>query len=61
MSIISQRQYNFEFLKQYYFGKPVYVGLSKVTPKTGTRDFGQGSKENISECNNQLELSVYNV
>ena len=24
-------------------------------------DFGHGSKENISECNNQLELSVYNM
>ena len=33
MSIISHRQYNFESLKQYYFGKP-YVGVSKVTPKT---------------------------
>ena len=33
MSIISHGQYNFESLKQYYFGKP-YVGVSKVTPKT---------------------------
>ena len=33
MSIISHRQYNFESLKQYYFGKS-YVDVSKVTPKT---------------------------
>ena len=33
--------------------------MSKVTPKIG--DFGQGSTENISECNNRLELSVYNM
>ena len=24
-------------------------------------DFGQGSTENISECNNLLELGVYNM
>ena len=36
MSMMSHRQYNFESLKQYYFGKPytMYVGVSKVTPKT---------------------------
>ena len=34
MSIISHRQYKFESLKQYYFEK-LYVGVSKVTLKTG--------------------------
>ena len=61
MSIISQRQYNFESLRQYYFGKP-YVGVSKLQSHPEDRgDFGQGSTENISECSNQLELSVYNM
>ena len=60
MSIISHRQYNFESLKQYYFEK-LYICWC-VQSHPGLRgDFGQGSKENISECNNQLELSVYNM
>ena len=32
--IISHRQYNFESLKQYMYYH-IYVGVSKVTPKTG--------------------------
>ena len=58
MSIISHRQYNFESLKQYYFGK-LYICWCVQSHPEDRGDFGRGSKENISECNNQLELSVY--
>ena len=58
MAIISHRQYNFESVKQYYFGKPCWCVQSHPEDRG---DFGQGSTENISECNNQLELSVYNM
>ena len=58
MSIISHRQYNFESLKQYYFGKPYWCVQSHPKDHGG---FGQCSTENISECNNQLELSVHNM
>ena len=58
MSIISHRQYNFESLRQYYFGKTICWCVQSHPEDHG--DFGQGSIENISECNNQLELSVYN-
>ena len=44
MSIIRHRQYNFESLKQSYFGKP-YVGVQSHPEDRG--DFGQGSTENI--------------
>ena len=37
----------------------IYVWVSKVTQKPGW--FGQGLTVNIWECNNQLELSVYNM
>ena len=60
MSIISHRQYNFESLKQYYFGK-LYICWCVQSHPEDRGDFGHGSKENISECNNQLELSVYNM
>ena len=60
VSIISHRQYNFESLKQYYFGK-LYICWCVQSHPEDRGDFGQGSKENISECNNQLELSVYNM
>ena len=60
MSIISHRQYNFESLKQYYFEK-LYICWCVQSHPEDRGDFGQGSKENISECNNQLELSVYNM
>ena len=33
--------------------------VSNVDPKT-SGDFGQGSTVDISECNNQLELSIIN-
>ena len=62
MSIISHRQYNFESLKQYYmyFGKPyIHVCLGVQSHPEDRGDFGQGSTVNISECNNQLELSIY--
>ena len=60
MSIISYGQCNFESLKQYYFGKPYICWCVQSHPED-RGDFGQGSTENISECNNQLELSVYNM
>ena len=60
MSIISHRQYNFESLKQYYYGKPYICWCVQSHPEN-RGDFGQGSTENISECNNRLELSVYNM
>ena len=44
---------------QYYFGKPYICWCVQRHPE-GCGDFGQGSTENISECNNLLELSVYN-
>ena len=59
MSIISHRQYNFESLKQYYFGKPYMLCVQSHPEDRG--DFGQGSTENILECNNQLELSIHNI
>ena len=59
ISIISHIQYNFESLKQYYFGKPYICWCVQSHPKD-RGDFGQGSTANISECSNQLELSVYN-
>ena len=52
MSIISHREYNFESLKR--------ITLENHICWDGG-DFGQGSAENISECNNQLELSVSNM
>ena len=58
MSIISHRQYNLESLKQYYFGKP-YIWWCAQSHPEDRGDFGQGSTENIFECNNQLEFSVY--
>ena len=58
LSQISQRQYNFESLKQNYFGKP-YTCLGVQSHPEHQGDFGQGSTVNISECNNQLELSVH--
>ena len=57
MFIISHRQYNFESLKQYYFRKPYMLVCQSHPEDRG--EFGQGSRENISECSNQLELSVY--
>ena len=60
MSRISQRQYNFESLRQYYFGKPYICWCVQSHPED-RGDFGQGSTENISECSNQLELSAYNM
>ena len=60
MSIISHRQYNFESLRQYYFGKPYICWCVQSHPEDHG-DFGQGSTENISEFSNQLELSVYNM
>ena len=39
MSIISHRQYNFESLKQYYFGKPCWCVQSHPEDQG---DFGQG-------------------
>ena len=60
MSIISHRRYNFESSMQYYFGKPYICWCVQSHPED-RGDFGQGSTENISECNNLLELSVYNM
>ena len=60
MSIISHRQYHFESLKQYYYGKPYIYWCVQSHPED-RGDFGQGSTDTISECNNQLELSVYNM
>ena len=60
MSIISHIQYNFESLKQYYFRKPYICWCVQSHPED-RGDFGQGSTANISECSNQLELSVYNM
>ena len=50
-------QYNFESLKQYYFGKPYICWCVQSHPED-RGDFGQGSTANISECNNQPELGV---
>ena len=60
MSIISHRWYNFESSMQYYFGKPYICWCVQSHPKD-RGDFGQGSTEKISECNNLLELGVYNM
>ena len=60
MSIISHRRYNFESSIQYYCGKPYIYWCVQSHPED-RGDFGQGSTENISECNNLLELSVYNM
>ena len=60
LSQISHRQFHFESLKQYYFGKP-YICLGVQSHPEDQGDFGQGLTVNISECNNQLELSVYNM
>ena len=47
---------------QYYFGKPyVHVCWCVQSHPEDRGDFGQGSTENISECNNLLELGVYNM
>ena len=59
MSIISHRQYNFESLKQYYFGKPLCWCVQSHPKDCG--DSGQGSTENISECSIQLEFSIYSM
>ena len=71
MSIIhvSHIQYNFESLKKYYFGKPyicwynmLYTCVHVIHVQSHPEDrgdFGQGSTANISECNNQPELSVH--
>ena len=56
----SHRQSNFESLKQYYFEKP-YICLGVQSHPEDQGDFGQGLAVNISECNNLLELSVYNM
>ena len=60
LSKVSHRQYNFESLKQYYFGKP-YICLGVQSHLEDWGEFEHGSTENISECNNQLESSMYNM
>ena len=45
---------------QYYFGEPYICWCVQSHPED-RGDFGQGSTENISECNNLLELGVYNM
>ena len=60
LSQISHRQFHFESLKQYYFGKS-YISLGVQSHPEDQGDFGHGLTVNISECNNQLELSVYNM
>ena len=60
ISIISHRQYKFKSLKQYYFVKPYICWCVQSHPED-RGNFEQGSTENISECNNQLELSLYNM
>ena len=58
MSIISHRQYNFESFKAVLLQKTICWYIVQSHPEDHG-DFGQGSTVNISECNNQLELSVY--
>ena len=60
LSQISHRQSHFESLKQYYVGKR-YICLGVQSHPEDQGDFGQGLTVNISECNNLLELSVYNM
>ena len=60
LSQISHKQSHFESLRQYYFGKP-YICLGVQSHPEDQGDFGQGLTVNIWECNNQLELSVYNM
>ena len=60
LSQISHRQSHFESLKQYYSGKP-YICLGVQSHPEDQGDFEQGSTLNISESNNQLELSTYNM
>ena len=60
LSQISHRQSHFESLKQYYVGKR-YICLGVQSHPEDQGDFGQGLAVNISECNNLLELSVYNM
>ena len=60
LSQISHRQSHFESLKQYYFGKP-YICLGVQSHPEDQGDLKQGLTANISECNNPLKLSVYNM
>ena len=59
LSQISHRQFHFESLKPVLLWKTIYLGVQSHHEDQG--DFGQVFflTVNISECNNQLELSVY--
>ena len=60
LSQISHKQSHFESLRQYYFGKP-YICLGVQSHPEDQGDFGQDLTVHISECNTQIELSVYNM
>ena len=60
LSQISHKQSNFESLRQYYFEKP-YICLGVQSHPEDQGDLGQGLTVNMWECNNQIELSVYNM
>ena len=68
LSQISHKQSHFESLRQYYFEKPytcihvhVHVCLGVQSHPEDQGDLGQGLTVNIWECNNRIELSVYNM
>ena len=60
LSQISHKQSDFESLRQYYFEKP-YICLGVQSHPEDQGDLGQCLTVNIWECNNQIELGVYNM
>ena len=51
----------FWILEAVLLWKTIYICWCVQRHPEDRGDFGHGSKENISECNNQLELGVYNM